>query len=506
VAIAANFLTNPVNDPGNPWTQFCSAAGKASASIAAATIQIRNGVADYTLPAEVWEQMSSRNAQIFYRVHASTAATGAPSFTSHRDSEVRDGTVPFVNVLRTGTLTDANLTAIPSSVVSLLSEEEKSWLRTVDALADGNSDKEALRRILAHAVYRDRTAEEQSLVLRLYVRAGSNGRPLVARLLDQRVMTPAGQTQAALFTTDQVGEASLLRHLIAVYDVPLHRRVRAPQSDIVFDVLSEICDPGIQINQGNAGTCAATSVQLLVTLRNPAEVARWARHLLNMNELSVVLANGQRMGIDTLAFDPTAWNAFHSRTYTERAIQAALMDYGNFRARYDATRDTYITWLGAALGSGLWEFEITRTLEAIFNEPWEWEFGGAGRSMNAPDRGAIGTRVSSHLQANNDPVIMVFLWGTGAHAVCGLRVQDGRVVFRNPQYRGAFPLGTDNQAFTQPDRRIVRALYAEESVDQASMSASIRGFIKKSGAGGEFGYRATEIPSQLQASVPPTLT
>jgi hypothetical protein len=340
------------------------------------------------------------------------------------------------------------------------------------------------------------------------------------KLLDMRVAVGSRSdgsqmTEPALFYRDERNEGTTLDHLLATWNIRLDKRIPLAMSEVIFEVMQELVDPPGQINQGAAGTCMATSVQTYTVIRNPAEYARWCRYILDKNSNHRVrLANGDWMRSNPEAFDTATWQSTAAgssgnflqaigRTYSERGIQAAVMDYANFRETYNPETDQFRNWLGQVSNAGLWEFELSRALEAIFDQPWVCEFSGGNVDNINPN---AANTLMDYFRQGGLPCVVTMTWGTGSHAVLGMRVENDRLIFKNPQYRGSLPFTgyADGVNLNNPTRRIHDVSRAEESMSLADLRAVIFGFCRESSNLADRGYTLSEIPAHLQATVNPT--
>jgi hypothetical protein len=512
IAKAPNYLAAPVSDATDPWTQFDSMGGKPSNGVAAQTLRINTeGWVDYTLPQQAWDGLKRNARYLYYRVRIRDGS--GQVWLSHTDEECQTGHCPTLGLLTPPSGPAQN--APQSAVTDLMTLWDRLFLAVLTVIPE---EAARLGRVIAHPTYTGASNADRASILTVFVRCGYNGRGIFDALLALQVTIGSNVQRAALMHRDERNEGRMLDHLLALSEAPLHADVTSPTSEILYDLMFEIIDPGA-LNQGYAGSCAATSAQIYVNQRNPAEIARWGRYLLDRRHLRVRLANQDYMRTQPIAFRRATWLrlpvaqrtnsniSLLTRTYSERAIQCALMDYGNYRHRYNPERDQFRNALGTWLGSGLWCFEITRLFEGIFNEPWVWNFGGG--SWDAPNSTAATTGLMQALRSP-DPCLMVMRWGSsnGSHAVVGQRIQrvDGtdRVIFRNPQYRGRFPAYATASTHTQPTRRSHDAARAEESMDQAGLNAALIGYMTLTSQSTERGFRLSEIPGHLQSTVTPT--
>jgi hypothetical protein len=533
IAKRPELLYAPVSDPDDAWNVYFSSEGSNDGSVASATIPINRGMAQYTLPTAVWQQMSQvvndpdrNNRRLYYRVKARPRGASSGAWTSHTDADVQSQRVPFVDVFPlSGDL--RTMAPVGDAPAEQHLDDFCKIILAIVQLLENTPEHRSLQRLIAHPTYSEQSSPTlRAKVLQLFVYAGGHGRQLMERLMALRVSVGtrddgSDMTEPAIYYRDERNEATLVEHLIALWDVQLDRRIPLALSDVIFEVISELIDPPGQLNQGAAGTCAATTIQAYTAVRNPAEYARWCRYLLDRRQNhSVQLANGDRMRANAESFDvatwryvrsqatnpgpEAAWQMFFGRTYSERAVQAAVMDFANFRHRYDPERDNFRTWLGQTVASGLWEFEMSRAIEAIFNQPWRFDFGG-GSVSSAPNAQAAANLIS-HFENGGLPVLVAMRWGTGGHAVLGLRVENNRVIFRNPQYRGSYPPQglADGAAQANPTRTIHNIARAEESMDLAGLQAALRGYCLESASSNDRGYTRDEIPTHLHSTVNPT--
>jgi hypothetical protein len=501
VATRPELLVTPMSS--NPPVFFSSTAGSPADGVDGVDVPIRDGRGVYELPAATWAAFTPHTQELWFRVVASTQPTGAPVFASHGDEDCRRGLAGRLDILPMSSAGPVDPIVIDPRALDAMPAAQR---RLVRAIVDTPrlTDHRLLAEVTAHEVFTDATVAQQAGILDLFARTNTPGRDLVEKLLDRRVQLASNSTEPALFVRDQRNEGTTLDHLLALHEARFHRRVRCRRAHIVFEVMRELVDPGLEINQGNVGTCTVTSVQAYTAERNPAELARWLRHLFDARSLHQCrLAREGTLRLNPRAFSQTSWNnPFFERSYSERVLQAALMDYGNFRQRYDPAKDEFTDWTNHVAQGGLWYFEITRIVESAFSQPFAWDFGGG--SASNPVGAAATDRIFTHFSGGGLPVILVTRWGTGAHAVIGLRTDGDRLIFRNPQYRGEQPTAATGTALSNPPRLVHAANRAEESIRKADLATWMIGFCHESGRTSDFGYPAAEIPSHLQATVQPT--
>lgn len=489
IAKTRELLIHPYSDPNDPWNCFFTQTGSNDGSVAATTIQITGGRAEYTLPDAVWTQMrnvaGSAAGELFYRVKARPGSSSSEAYASHGDTAVQNREVPSIQVVPVRGTPEVSVFS-DTAAIAFLSAWEQLMLAIIPLMGANDAEYIGLQKLLAHQVYTGQNSPRvRAKVLQLFVKSSGAARQLFERLLDIRVAVGSSadggyMTEPALYYRDERGEGTTLDHLLALYDVQLDPRVLVSRSDVILDVIVELIDPPGQMNQGAAGTCAATTVQTYVAIRNPAEYARWCRYILDRRQShTVTLANGGSMRANPEAFDQATHVAIEpgaagrrrqllTRTYSERGVQAAVMQYAS-GSNYDPEHDNFGS--GVLGDSGLTDPQVERILEHTFNQPWTID-SSANVRQNLMD----------HFQNWGLPVVMGFSnWDSFGHAVLGLRVENGRVIFRNPQYRGSYPPlnpathrpYADGEVAADPTRTIHDVSRSEESMDLAELQAAV---------------------------------
>jgi hypothetical protein len=184
--------------------------------------------------------------------------------------------------------------------------------------------------------------------------------------------------------------------------------------------LSELTDPG-QINQGNRGTCTATSLQYQLVKENPAEYARLLIGLMSADG-KVQLRNGDWMSRVT---DSIATDDNYGRSESERLFQAAVMNYG---------RAGYSNATGG--GTGLEMQQVNRASEGLFGGKFH-VFDGADpnpvKAMFEKKSQSAARVLQKFRERSGQLTITALRWSPKfAHAVAVEGIRGDRVFYRNP--------------------------------------------------------------------------
>jgi hypothetical protein len=240
---------------------------------------------------------------------------------------------------------------------------------------------------------------------------------------------------------------------------PQFAQTGVTRDSLLDSILQEVTEPG-QINQGSRGTCAATSMQYMLCVQNPAEYARLMQGLLSPAG-SVKLANGDDLHrvTDSIAPDDNT-----TRSPSERIFQCAMMDYSDnagIHEDYDNTDPSDIH-------RGLSRYEQRRGLEGLFGRDFHlWGPGGyVHRDLIDVLKDGMPT-----------PTLADLYWKDSAgkdssHAVVVTRVENDRVYFRNPQ--GEVTDVPEGYNYPDPPRRLEDAKNDVESMSFADFHNFVR--------------------------------
>ncbi len=240
-------------------------------------------------------------------------------------------------------------------------------------------------------------------------------------------------------------------------------------------LLQEVSAPDNFIDQSNRGTCTCTSISHKLAAKNPAEYARIATDLALTGQSK--LANGAAISVP----GPTAWQGDNStRSHSERLIQSSLMNYARPGKTYinnQGTGGTSVDGWADRPGGGLTSNEEERVMEGLYNKSvdvydGEWNFRDDKKDIVNKIRGELGRGVS-HVNVDLD-------WGSGGHAVEVVKVENGRVFFRNPHgTNGVGATGTNqgtaaNNTNSGPLRRTEDSAKAIQSMTLADFEKAVR--------------------------------
>jgi hypothetical protein len=292
--------------------------------------------------------------------------------------------------------------------------------------------------------FKQLTAENQAKVLDLARVANAAGQVALHSLLVKGKLTPQVLDALQGLSTDRLAP-------------------KIDQRELVSQALIELDDP-VAISQKSRGTCAPTSVQILIAMRNPLVYVGLLRGLASPSG-SAKLPNG-----DTIQREPD-WNSDNDggRSIPSRLIQPALMEFANGEADYNNTNDEDLDPKthqaspsgldgpgAAALLSAVTEGKPTfQTLGVTYNDSVGQDaIHGLDDNIESPrdlllvleDNRAIDPKSQDALLAQlaahatpEDPVYATVIYtlrptvgGVGFHAILVTGVKDDKVSFINP--------------------------------------------------------------------------
>lgn len=173
---------------------------------------------------------------------------------------------------------------------------------------------------------------------------------------------------------DLLGQRGVRDHVFAIASGPL-----APGLDrrgLLHGVLRELLDPGA-VAQSTWNTCAATTVQLWLALREPAEYARLVAGLASPRG-AVPLAGGPWLQRHQQAVRPDA----SGRSASARLLQASFMDFANGDDSYSNAEDLSTRDRGRSY-SGLYPDQFDVLIESVTARHWDTLEVGRGNSADA---------------------------------------------------------------------------------------------------------------------------
>lgn len=358
-------------------------------------------------------------------------------------------------------------------------------------LPESDPSRMSLAAVFAHPEFRRFTVAERGDVLRLWL-FSSKIRKDIPVLLSRQAITGSAVQTPVLKKMALKGGKTLLSLLLDLLTVHIHPDlVVMTREELVADVLHEVLDPNGRVNQGAAGTCVPTSIQTMMITVNPAEYVRLQLGWLS-SEAKAELANGSIValprGILQIAryAQPGApgGTGFYARNYAELAFQGAAIKFahaGSFPADTgdETSAKAMFTYVHK---NGLLPDQTKRLLEALFAVTFT---GSAVAPTNSSTTASIQSTIAdglfAALPAKQQQVLVATYWGVppwgppptgqsyGAHAVLALRHEGGRLFFKNPQYAGSLPSGTDGGTASNPPRRYENVASTLESIADADL-------------------------------------
>lgn len=245
--------------------------------------------------------------------------------------------------------------------------------------------------------------------------AQTQGRPTARRALQQMLID--GRLPGE---KDFQGQGDALAHLAKLAAQPLAKGIDRAQ--LVSEVLGEVENP-VRIAQKSVGTCGATTAQIALVRKRPAEYVRLLSGLASP-EGQAQMAGGK--GLKRLE----DWNSDNDggRTVSSRLFQPAVMDFGEPMPgdSYDNSEDKG-KW-GPIKWGGLWSLGSIYT--QLLDSPYKTTF------MAPFNRDARFDDVVKACAEGRGPVAVSLRWnpggGPGDHFVQVDKVENGKVTITNP--------------------------------------------------------------------------
>ncbi|MDB5100744.1 MAG: hypothetical protein JWM80_5165 [Cyanobacteria bacterium RYN_339] len=220
------------------------------------------------------------------------------------------------------------------------------------------------------------------------------------------------------------GQGDALTALATLTNAPLADGIE--RAKLLSEMLCELENP-VRINQQHKGTCAATTAQILLIRRHPAEYVRL------VTDLAAPAGTATMAGGGTLTRDPDWANANDGdRSTASRLIQPAIMDAaeGIPFAHYKNAKDMPFIGpvpmlLGGMTPGGA--AKVNTQLEGVKYKNVGFMFG---------NREAHFQKVKDALAAGLGSVPVGVMWSAdgahGGHELQVDKVADGRVYYTNP--------------------------------------------------------------------------
>lgn len=287
------------------------------------------------------------------------------------------------------------------------------------------------------------TAGDQDRLRRIAGRTSGIGRLYLGRLIE---------TPSLLGSKDLVERKTLLDRLDALSTRPL-----APgfdRAELLQALIMQTQDPG-EISQGARGTCVPTTIEYMLAAKHPAEYVRVVSDLASPDGRA-------RLASGAYIFrEPGTENRDDSgRTVASRLFEAAMMEFGNGILDYRNDTDRSGAF-GAGFG-GLTPRGATKLTNAALNEKRRTVLPVPGIGQ-VPFTSLGSERVMKELEqavAKGQWVPAAIDWrATGewrpsGHEVLVLKIEAGRVYFRNPWGPDFSKPGTVTDGKDGPVRRI----------------------------------------------------
>lgn len=493
-------------------------------NLPAQTIQLSGNRATWSMPPVLWEAYreeslkglrtppaSTFSRNLYYRVRVtppgSSTAQVWPSDAvltgANSSAAPRIGILAFSGVPAAQVVPD---TAAMQAVGGITNIAPTIWSDLLNILWNllppADPSRQALVAIFAHAVYQAQSVATRAKLLKLWLFAGPVVRPRLPRLLDRMVVTGANAVQPAILRPDYLGTNTLVDNLISLMFIIPHPDIVSSgalaREQFLNDVIGEILDPNGQVNQGEAGTCAPTSMQTLLITVNPAEYVRLQLGLLSaagtvqMADGTAVTVPPSIFRVDTRYPGAKAW-AFLVRNFSELAFQATVLKFGLGGAfpAYDPAAPPNApngvnTVFQTTVTKGLTQDQMERALKGLFKSGFTTRSVRVPADAGWPPYATIQTRqtgirdaLRTALPTRLQPVIMGMYWNalpsqpnSGGHAVLALRAENGKIFFKNPQYSGLAPVPGMAQGGngTNPPRRFEDPTGTLESMTDADLA------------------------------------
>lgn len=311
---------------------------------------------------------------------------------------------------------------------STLPPEQATKLLNVAAMNPGGPEGASLAKIFTSPTWLSSTPVQKGQLLNVASTASPKGLESLATLAQTQKLTAADSKGGTLLSnlstmaTQKLGPD--LENLPAGNGVP-------SRQSLLDGVLQETADPG-SIRQSTFDTCTATTAQYELARRQPAEYARLMAGLTGPDQ-KAQMAGGKTIKLDDEGL--VRPNGSDKRSDSSRLFQTAAMEFANGAENYNPDKDKSfkVGRDGSDLGKGrggLSENEEVELNKQLFNEPkfnWYPMKGNENRFVDALKNNNNGKPIVLNMDVGKD----IGVQKTG-HAVSFVKVENGRVFFRNP--------------------------------------------------------------------------
>ncbi|HEY9843092.1 MAG TPA: hypothetical protein V6D23_21670, partial [Candidatus Obscuribacterales bacterium] len=213
--------------------------------------------------------------------------------------------------------------------------------------------------------------------------------------------------------------ADLARGLTALSDGNKMLPALKDQRDgLIRSVLQDIAFPE-SINQHSKGTCAPTTTQIILAVKDPTRYVQLVTGLASKEGKGTTGGKGPD---DDIVREPgTEVDDKSGRSISGRLIQPALMEFGNGEDDYDNVNDKHVSKGSddGDSGSGLGIDGVNRILNKLFGE-------GTHTSVYAPtppERAKLYAQVSQQLNQGN-PVSVGLEWSDSGHQLLVTKLDE----------------------------------------------------------------------------------
>lgn len=221
---------------------------------------------------------------------------------------------------------------------------------------------------------------------------------------------------------DLQGKGDLLKNLSTLSEQPMQADLAKERGTLVGDLIQEMYDPTC-IAQKGKNTCGATTVQIILAERNPAEYVRL------MGGLASPEGKAEAAG-GTISRQPgTAADDGTNRSIGTRLMAPAFMDFANGGFSYDSASDS--TDLKVMDFAGLVDFQVKSLASGILGEKYKDLMVGPMTSAEAA------LKEAGKVATPDSPVIASLTYGGDdlmgdGHYIQITGVKDGKVSYINP--------------------------------------------------------------------------
>lgn len=210
--------------------------------------------------------------------------------------------------------------------------------------------------------------------------------------------------------------------------------------ELVRHLVREVAEPSA-INQRSRGTCATTSLQMIVAMKDPAEFVRLVAGLASPKG-AVTLRNGETLervwGTEKPlplkdTYDGKTYDIPDERSISTRLFSAAFMDYANGENTYDNATDKHVD----IQEGGLADFEVQTAVAGALGIPIDTVYAPKEAPFTAKDPVFDRLRAAT---ASGMPISIGMKWGApdedgkihGGHEVIVTAVSHDQVHILNP--------------------------------------------------------------------------